>query len=40
VADDKGKILRRDVGIWAVLSLNPAIWETIAGTGWRTVGAR
>ena len=23
------------VVIWVRLSLNPAIWETIAGTGWR-----
>ena len=25
---------RMDLG-WALLDLNPAIWDTIAGTGWR-----
>jgi hypothetical protein len=22
---------------WAMLNLNPAIWEAIAATGWRTI---
>jgi hypothetical protein len=32
-------IVRVVVG-WAVLCLNPAIWEAIAATGWRTIGGR
>jgi hypothetical protein len=25
-----------DVEVWVGLNLNPAIWEAIAGTGWRS----
>jgi hypothetical protein len=31
----KEKVAKEKVPIW--LHLNPAIWEAIAGTGWRTV---